>query len=79
MQDLDLTSPRLDPHLGGQRPFGLSYWPLPEDDPGAELRRESIPLVRPDGALVPRLLCLPPAGTPWRWAQRSARAWSVRE
>ena len=26
MQDLDV-------HLGGRRPFGYSFWPLPEDDP----------------------------------------------
>ena len=68
MQDLDVTSPRLDPHLGGQRPFGLSYWPLPEDDPGVELRRESLRLVSPDGALVCGLLWLPPAGRPWKTA-----------
>jgi pimeloyl-ACP methyl ester carboxylesterase len=54
--------------LGAHRPFGLSYWPLPEDDPGVTLRRESIRLVSPDGGLVRGILWLPPAGTTWRTA-----------
>ncbi|MEO7398804.1 MAG: hypothetical protein ABIW84_09590, partial [Ilumatobacteraceae bacterium] len=57
-----------DAHLGGQRPFGLSYWPLPEDDPGVAVQRESIRLVSPDGGLVRGILWTPPAGTPWRTA-----------
>jgi pimeloyl-ACP methyl ester carboxylesterase len=66
MQDLD---PHLaDPHLGGKRPFGLVYWPLPEDDPGVEIPRESIRLVSPDGALVRGLLWTPPVGTKWKTA-----------
>ena len=46
----------LDAHLGGQRPFGLNYWPLPEDAPPVDIPRESIRLVTPDGALVRGLL-----------------------
>lgn len=58
----------LDVHLGAKRPFGLSYWPLPEDDPGVEIPRESIRLVSPDGGLVRGVLWTPPGGRPWKTA-----------
>jgi hypothetical protein len=57
-----------DAHLGAQRPFGLNYWPLPQDDPGVEIPRESIRLVSPDGALVRGLLWTPPNGKAWKTA-----------
>ena len=58
----------LDAHLGGQRPFGLGYWPLPQDDPGVAVQRESIRLVSPDGALVRGVLWTPPVGQRWKTA-----------
>jgi len=57
-----------DVHLGAAQPFGLGFWPLPEDDPGVEIPRESIRLVTSDGALVRGLLWTPPSGRPWKTA-----------
>lgn len=50
--------------LAAQRPFGISYWPLPEDAPGVEVGREEIRLVTEDLALVRGILWTPPGG---RW------------
>ena len=58
----------LDVHVGGARPVGLNYWPMPEDDPGVEIPRESIRLVSPDGALVRGVLWTPPNGMKWKTA-----------
>ena len=57
----------LDVQLGGRRPFGLNYWPLPEDAPGVAIPREDIRIVSPDGALVRGTLWTPPSGK-WRTA-----------
>ena len=65
MQDLDVAG---DVHLGARRPFGLNYWPLPQDHPGVTVRRESVRLVSPDGALVRGVLWTPPSGTEWKTA-----------
>jgi hypothetical protein len=54
----------LDHHLGGKRPFGLGYWPLPKDDPGVDVQRESIRIVTPELSIVRGLLWTPPPGTP---------------
>ena len=34
-----------DIFLGGQRPFGFGFWPLPEDDPGVDLTHETVRIV----------------------------------
>ncbi|MEM9609005.1 MAG: alpha/beta hydrolase [Actinomycetota bacterium] len=52
----------MDASLGAARPFGLGYWPLPEDDPGADLHREPIRLVSEDGALVRGIVWSPASG-----------------
>lgn len=58
----------IDAHLGSRRPLGLGFWPLPEDDPGVEIPRDSVRLVTDDGAVVRGVLWLPPGGRPWRTA-----------
>jgi alpha-beta hydrolase superfamily lysophospholipase len=63
-----MNAPERDDHLGSHRPFGLGYWPLPEDRPTEAIRTESIRLVTADGALVRGLMWLPPSGTQWKTA-----------
>jgi alpha-beta hydrolase superfamily lysophospholipase len=58
----------LDVHLGGQRPVGHGFWPLPQDAPGVDLPRESVRIVAPDGGLVRGLWWLPPKGAQWHTA-----------
>ena len=57
----------LDVHLGAKRPLGYTYWPLPEDDPGVPLERESIRTVAPDGGLARGILWTP-KDRPWKTA-----------
>lgn len=57
------------PHaLGAKRPFGFGFWPLPEDEPKAAIRREDVRIVTRDSMLVRGILWTPPAGTPWKTA-----------
>ena len=60
-------SSSLDVDLGGQRPLGYDYWPLPQDDPGVKVRREPIRTVAPDGGLARGILWTPPNGK-WKTA-----------
>jgi hypothetical protein len=49
-------------HLGQHRPFGLGFYPMPADDPGIDIPRESVRIVTPDLALVRGILWRAPAG-----------------
>jgi pimeloyl-ACP methyl ester carboxylesterase len=45
----------------------MSFWPLPDDDPGVTLEREEVRIVTDDGALVRGILWTP-AGRSWKTA-----------
>jgi alpha-beta hydrolase superfamily lysophospholipase len=53
-----------DPFLGYQRPFGLGFWPLAEDDPHVDLDREEVRIVTDDLALVRGTLWKPAGPMP---------------
>ena len=57
----------MDVHLGGARPLGYDYWPLPEDNPVVEVTTESIRTVAPDGGLSRGLIWTRP-GHKWKTA-----------
>ena len=61
-------APGADAMTGAMRPFGLGYWPLPEDEPRVALDREAIRLVSADGALVTGIVWTPAHG-------RTSRTW----
>lgn len=58
----------VDVFAGNPRPFGLGFWPLPEDDPGVDIRREEVRIVTEDAALVRGIFWTPPNGRPWHTA-----------
>ena len=51
-----------DPFRGDIRPFGLGFWPMPEDDPGVAVAREEVRIVTGDGALLRGMLWTPASG-----------------
>jgi alpha-beta hydrolase superfamily lysophospholipase len=57
-----------DPFRGEVRPFGLGFWPLADDRPDVDVRRQEVRIVTDDGALVRGILWTPEPSRRWHTA-----------